>query len=88
MYNQEQIKNCTVKSFSEHKIEKSLWKEKKKNHSRLLNLFILSLLNCMAISQRYVWQITYCFFALELTFNILGFAVKIIRKFFSYKKTT
>lgn len=30
MYNQEQIKNCTVKSFSEHKIEKSLWKEKKK----------------------------------------------------------
>lgn len=87
IYNQEQIRNCiaTVKSFSEHKIEKSLWRKK---HSMLLYLFILSLLNFLAISPRYVWQITYCFFALELMFNILGLKVKIIRKSFSYKKTT
>lgn len=65
IYIQEQIRNCilTVKSFSEHKIEKSLWR--KKMH---LYMFILSLLNFMAISPRYVWQIIYWVFALDLTF--------------------
>lgn len=89
IYKQEQIRNCilAVKSSSEQKIEKIFMKKRKPTHSTLLYLFILSLLNCMAVSQRYVWWITYCFFALELTFNILGLAVKIIRKFFSYKKT-
>lgn len=81
IYNQEQIRNCilTLKSFSEHKIEKPL--RKKTQYAFMLVYFKPFKLH--GYFARYVWQITYWFFALELTFNILGLKVKIIRKFFS-----